>query len=240
MKTTTQTGTPVYYTYQNDHLGTPQKLLNQSGAVVWSATYDAFGKASVDAASIVTNNLRFPGQYADQETGLHYNWNRYYDPKSGRYISSDPIGLRGGVNTYTYVGGNPIGRIDPFGLVWQFSQSTGQWSYVDDQTGAVTPIGPGYSGNGNGRNNPAMQSTPNVGPTPQGTYNIGAGHYSPNTGPNTMNLTPQPGTDTFGRDLIRIHGNNATNNASHGCAIAGPDIRNQINNSTDRVLNVIP
>jgi RHS repeat-associated protein len=106
----------AYYTYQNDHLGTPMKLLNQSGAVVWSATYDAFGKASVDPASIIGNNLRFPGQYADAETGLLYNWMRYYDPGTGRYITSDPIGLRGGINTYTYVMGDPISLTDPKGL----------------------------------------------------------------------------------------------------------------------------
>ena len=84
---------------------------------MWSATYDAFGRATVDPASTISNNLRFPGQYADQETGLHYNWNRYYDPvNGGRYITSDPIGLRGGINLYTYVGGSPISFVDYLGL----------------------------------------------------------------------------------------------------------------------------
>ena len=106
----------AYYTYQNDHLGTPMKLLNQSGLTVWSATYDAFGKATIDPTSTITNNLRFPGQYADQETGLHYNWHRFYDPRTGRYTTNDPIGLFGGVNLYTYVGGNPLRYADPYGL----------------------------------------------------------------------------------------------------------------------------
>jgi len=106
----------TYYTYQNDHLGTPMKLLNQSGVTVWSATYDAFGRATVDAASTVTNNLRYPGQYYDAETGLHYNWMRYYDPNAGRYVTGDPISLYGGINLYAYVGASPMKYIDPYGL----------------------------------------------------------------------------------------------------------------------------
>jgi large repetitive protein len=86
------------YFYQNDHLGTPQKLVAVSGAVVWAAKFEAFGAVHVDVAQ-VENPLRFPGQYFDQESGLYYNWHRYYDPQTGRYITSDPIGLEGGLNT---------------------------------------------------------------------------------------------------------------------------------------------
>jgi RHS repeat-associated protein len=101
--------------YIHDSLGPPQKLIAQNGEIVWSARYDAFGKATVDIAT-VENNLRFPGQYFDTETGLHYNWHRYYDPEIGRYLTPDPIGLDGGINLYVYVGGDPVNGVDPWGL----------------------------------------------------------------------------------------------------------------------------
>jgi RHS repeat-associated protein len=82
--------------------------------VVWKASYSPFGKASITTQG-PTFNLRFPGQYYDAETGLHYNWRRYYDPNTGRYISSDPIGLAGGINTYAYALSNPYSYMDPTG-----------------------------------------------------------------------------------------------------------------------------
>ncbi len=75
-------------------------------------SYSPFGKASITTKGL-TFNLRFPGQYYDAETGLHYNWRRYYDPNTGRYITSDPIGLAGGINTYAYALGNPMIYTDP-------------------------------------------------------------------------------------------------------------------------------
>ncbi|PTU29150.1 RHS repeat-associated core domain-containing protein [Stenotrophobium rhamnosiphilum] len=104
----------IYY-YTNDHLATPQVLTNATGAVSWSANYQPFGAASVTTAS-VSNNLRFPGQYLDAETGFHQNGFRDYEPSLGRYIESDPIGLLGGINTYAYVDGNPLSFTDPEGL----------------------------------------------------------------------------------------------------------------------------
>jgi RHS repeat-associated protein len=84
-----------YYFCQNDHLGTPQKLTATNGAVVWAATYMAFDNANVDTSSSVINNLRFAGQYNEQETGFHYNYHRYYNSGTGRYLTIDPIGFRG-------------------------------------------------------------------------------------------------------------------------------------------------
>ena len=100
----------------NDHLGTPQKLTESNGNVVWSAGYKSFGEANIDEASTVVNNLRFPGQYYDQETGLHYNYYRYYDPGVGRYDREDPVGLVGGVNLFAYVDNNPINLYDYLGF----------------------------------------------------------------------------------------------------------------------------
>jgi len=106
-----------YYFYQNDHLGTPQKLTAVNGAVVWAAKYSSFGEADVDISSSIVNNLRFPGQYFDQETGLHYNWHRFYNPATGRYLRLDPIGIKGGINWYSYALNNPKAILDPLGLM---------------------------------------------------------------------------------------------------------------------------
>ena len=96
-----------------DHLGAPHQITNAAGQVVWSWAHDPFGVG--DPSGPFTYNLRFPGQYFDRETKLNYNYFRDYDPRLGRYIESDPIGLAGGTNTYAYVGGNPVKYTDPRG-----------------------------------------------------------------------------------------------------------------------------
>ncbi|WKB54340.1 RHS repeat-associated core domain-containing protein [Eleftheria terrae] len=106
--------------YQCDHLGTPQELTDHNGKIAWAAQYKAWGQAkeAISGAAIkagFTNPIRFQGQYFDEETGLHYNRYRYYDPFAGRYLSRDPVGLAGGVNLHEYAP-NPLGWIDPWGL----------------------------------------------------------------------------------------------------------------------------
>ncbi len=111
-------GEMVYY-FHNDHLGTPQVLIDDSQAIVWKAVYTPFGKA-VPSIQTVENPFRFPGQYYDQETGLHYNYFRYYNPQTGRYVTPDPIGLEGGINLFVYVSNDPISLDDPEGLAAGF------------------------------------------------------------------------------------------------------------------------
>jgi RHS repeat-associated protein len=105
-----------YYWYQNDELGTPQKLTDGSGNVVWEAFYKTFGEAQIETA-LIDNNLRFPGQYFDSETELHYNYLRDYDPSTGRYLQFDPIGLEGGLNGYIYAQSDPVNLYDPTGEI---------------------------------------------------------------------------------------------------------------------------
>ena len=104
-----------------DHLNTPRLGTGTAGVVRWRWEGNAFGDTVPNEDPTTTGvattvNLRFAGQYYDKETGLHYNWNRYYDPRLGRYLTSDPIGLAGGLNTYTYVENNPLTNVDPTGL----------------------------------------------------------------------------------------------------------------------------
>ncbi|MBK9584882.1 MAG: RHS repeat protein [Alphaproteobacteria bacterium] len=108
-------GSPEVLTYiHTDHLMTPRYGTNAGGSTVWTWDAGAFGKETPTGSA--TLNLRFPGQYYDSESTLHYNWNRYYNPATGRFISSDPIGLAGGLNPYAYSSLNPLLLIDPLGL----------------------------------------------------------------------------------------------------------------------------
>jgi RHS repeat-associated protein len=112
----------VYYIH-TDHLDTPRAVTNQQNQVVWQnlPLTEPFGTSAPNEdpdgdGQTFTLNLRFPGQYFDQEANAHYNYYRdHYVPSLGRYGQSDPIGLYGGINTYSYVNGNPLIFVDPEG-----------------------------------------------------------------------------------------------------------------------------
>ena len=119
-------------------------------------------------------------------------------------------------------------------MTWTYRQSTGELS----REGNLVAVG--YSGNGDGRNNPFMQNVPDVGPIPAGRWVIGPWYDDPgHLGPCVMHLDPVPGTETFGRSAFRIHGDNAEHDASEGCVILGPNMRQNIATSGDTDLVVI-
>jgi RHS repeat-associated protein len=149
------------YAVHADHLNTPRRLTQADGQVAWQWAYSAFGdEAPTTAANRFTNastnpttgttsikavvfNLRYPGQYADSESNLFYNYFRSYDPKTGRYPQPDPIGLNGGFNRFLYANGNPLKYTDALGLdpwwrdpaqnpsapVWDPSLNNSEWYY---------------------------------------------------------------------------------------------------------------
>ncbi len=112
---------PTLLTLDLDQLGTPRVARNAQGTVVWRWDSDGYGTTLPNEdpdgnGTKTTIHLRFPGQYYDQESGLHYNWHRYYSPRLGRYIPADPIGIEGGPNLYGYAAQNPLRHTDPAGL----------------------------------------------------------------------------------------------------------------------------
>lgn len=135
--------------YHVDQIGTPLEMTDHAGALVWQSRYRAWGaavrKADIDAAqatlpdqaiATISQPIRFQGQYYDEETGLHYNRHRYYDPHLGRFISKDPIGLTGGINVYQYAP-NPILWVDPFGLACR--RPGGYRAHDTDKHGNLSP-----------------------------------------------------------------------------------------------------
>jgi len=111
----------IYYVH-SDQLNTPREVTRPSdNTPMWTWNSDAFGTDAANpnpaGAGTFAYNLRFPGQLFDGQAGLHDNWLRDYDPAVARYAQSDPIGIDAGINTFTYVGNNPLTWLDPTGLV---------------------------------------------------------------------------------------------------------------------------
>ena len=233
--------------YQQDGIGSVTALGSSTGTLANTYTYNLYGR-TVAATGTIINPFRYTGREYDVETGIYYYRARYYDSTIGRFIVEDPISFSSGSdNFYRYVDNSPTGYIDPFGLTCTctYHQSSGSMRCTDNATGEVVVEATGYSGIGPGLNNPAMQNIgdpgPIWGPIPQGWWNIGS-HTTTTKGPITIVLTPEPGTDTFGRDDFRIHGDNHANNhtASHGCIVLGPKDRRRIADCGGGKLQVQP
>jgi len=131
----------------NNHLGATEVITDQRGAVLWRARYQPFGRPVVlQQRAGFEFDLRLPGQIEDRETGLFYNDHRYYDPDGGRYISPDPLGLRGGINSYAYAAGNPLRFIDPSGLLlfaFDGTNNSDPPMFGDSSSNVVKPEGKG-------------------------------------------------------------------------------------------------
>ncbi|GAA4546029.1 DUF6531 domain-containing protein [Amycolatopsis samaneae] len=104
-----------FYSIVTDLIGTPTELVATDGAVAWSARTTLWGQPLAPTAGQASTPLRFPGQYHDEESGLHYNYYRYYDPGTARYLDADPLGYLGGADPHAYVA-NPTMASDFFGL----------------------------------------------------------------------------------------------------------------------------
>ena len=238
-----------------DHLNAPQMLLDSAGRNIWSATYDPFGKATITGN--LKLNLRADGQYEDSETGLYYNWYRYYNPSLGRYITSDPLGLAAGNNTYIYVNGNPINYTDPMGLATcTYTISGHQLNCISNDMSQNAQVGPNgvFSG---GRinawynpfrylfvNNNQRTYVGNWGAIPTGSYKItpnekhtdfwdlGDKCESNTKNQNRCSLMLHPGSNSMG--CVTIDKNNPDAMFQYDA------IKNMLRNDTYNQLFVIP
>ena len=132
---------------QSDHLNTPRLVTDDHNNIVWRnlpSNSEPFGNSLPEEDPMVTGNrfempLAFMGQYRDKETGYVNNGFRVYDPSTGRYFQSDPIGLQGGINTYLYVNGNPVSNTDPEGLMGRAPGKPGPQYPNGNYTPGYTP-----------------------------------------------------------------------------------------------------
>lgn len=232
------TNPPIAYFVHADHLDTPRVVVDRSGNSRWSWFAEPFGTTAPQqnpaGLGVFSMPLRFPGQYADTETGLNYNYFRDFDPSIGRYTQSDPIGLAGGINTYAYVGANPLSYVDPVGLD-RWGGRVGAPSFMIAGGGVLNLYGasgqsiatyPYTSGTG-GVTDPRV---PDRGPIPPGTYSLEPSQISPagffrkfidprDWGDFRVPLKPSSDTNTFGRTGFMMHG--GVRPGSTGCIDIG-------------------
>jgi RHS repeat-associated protein len=107
-----------WFHYLNDDSGAPERLIDGKGNVACELHWTAWGRAEVAPGAVTSTPFRFRGQYADEETGLSYNFHRYYDPSTGRYLSADPIGIVGGSDVFAYANNCPTSAVDVEGLMY--------------------------------------------------------------------------------------------------------------------------
>jgi RHS repeat-associated protein len=216
-----------------------------NGAVVWRAKYESFGEASVEVET-VENNLRFPGQYYDQETGLHYNLWRYYSTEAGRYLRTDPLKTYERINAYSYGRNSPISWIDPFGLSSLYYDNEEDTIILFDSSGFEVA-------RATADNNTASNSQ---GPFPDGTFPIRqhppAYQTHPGDAPNSSYGTY--GSLNFivpGRTNMAVHsgratvpdglGRTGTEHATMGCIRTTDEMMREIiamHNSSDPITEL--
>jgi RHS repeat-associated protein len=142
----------VHHAVHADHLNTPRRLSDSTGQTRWQWPYSGFGEINPQSTpasgqTAINYSLRYPGQ-VDDGNGLFYNWNRFYDPRVGRYTNADPIGLDGGWNRFGYVGGNPLrfmdsdgqNPVDPVQRHLLGHASRGNWSEVQHTLQTLTSL----------------------------------------------------------------------------------------------------
>jgi RHS repeat-associated protein len=119
------------YMVHSDHLGRPIRMTDSTKATVWQANYKPFGEP-VTISGTKANNLRFPGQYFQIETGFAYNWHRHYDPTTGRYTQPDPLRFVDGPSVYAYAGSSPFMQVDRTGLYIPYTPTPNRASFSEN------------------------------------------------------------------------------------------------------------
>lgn len=240
-----------------DNLNTPRVMTTSTKSIGWTWYSDPWGTTPISSGS--TYRPRFPGQYFDPQTGNMQNWFRDYDPQTGRYLQSDPIGLKGGLDSYVYTGDSPSNSVDPYGLyTCMYVISTHTLTCEPNSAGDPFYSSSNWvSGNNLGgsgcQDNPACVNSENSGPIPPGGYSIGPGFTGPASDPiypgGKRMLTPLDPLPSSRSGSFETHycNSGAANGCSEGC-IANTDptrsdfneFNNDLNKESTNSLIVVP